>query len=66
MVGEQSGSLKGKPVYLYADAKDEYGLVPPTRQLHRDAARARHQARVRQPDDPVVAVFTARAGYRST
>lgn len=56
MVGEQPAALKGKPVFLYCDAKDEFGLCPPTRQLHEALIEHGIEHEFQNPDDPAVAI----------
>ncbi len=56
MVSEQPGALKGKSIYLYCDAKDEYGLCPPTRQLHEALLANGIPHEFDNPDEPAVAI----------
>ncbi|MEX2680925.1 MAG: alpha/beta hydrolase [Candidatus Sigynarchaeota archaeon] len=56
MVNEHPGALKGKPVFIYVDAKDEFGLCPPTRQLHETLLAHGIEHEFHNPDDPAVAI----------
>ncbi len=56
MIGEHPEALKGKSVYLYVDAKDEYTLCPVTRRLHETLLSHGIPHEFENPDDPTVAI----------
>ncbi|NMC07744.1 MAG: hypothetical protein GYA24_21200 [Candidatus Lokiarchaeota archaeon] len=56
MIAGQPEALRGKPVFLYCDVKDEYGLNPVARQLHDTMLANGIDHEFLNPDDPATAI----------
>jgi S-formylglutathione hydrolase FrmB len=56
MISERPEALRGKHVFLYCDAKDEFGLCPVARQLHETLLAHGIPHEFDNPDDPAVAI----------